>query len=152
MQNMVVIGETDKLTVRAKDMHMTPAAQRTWRIGRSNIHCIQILHPSLRNNHPTAMMEVVIPCFIRIFRPVNEYIFFRLWMNGHHANVRSLSSPVNHLQLASMDIDALNCFTSKRGAGRTHIKDQPLAVRCPGVDIGKLMITRRKGDLLHGMP
>lgn len=92
MQNMVVIGETDKLTVWAKDMHMTPATQRAWRVRRGNIHRIQILHPSLRNNHPTTMMEVVMPCFIRIFRPMNEYIFFRLWMNGHHANVRSLSS------------------------------------------------------------
>ncbi len=152
MQHMVVIGETDKLAARAKYMHMATTAQRTRRIWGGNIHRIQILHFCLRSYHPTPMMEVVMPCFIRIFRPMNKHIFFQLWMNGHHANVRSLHGPINHLQLASMNIDALNCVAGKRGTGRAHIKDQPLAVRCPGIDIGKLMITRRKGDLLHGMP
>ena len=75
MHYMVVIGKAHPFTVRAKDMYMTAAAQRPWRIRRGNIHRIKVTHLAAFNNHSAPMMEVVIPCFIRIFRAVDENIF-----------------------------------------------------------------------------
>ena len=75
MHYMVIIGKAHPFTVWAKNMYMTAAAQRSWRIWRGNIHCIEIAHLAAFNNHSTPMMEVVIPCFIRIFRAVDENIF-----------------------------------------------------------------------------
>ena len=74
MHYMVVIGKAHPFTVRAKDMHMAAAAQRSWRIRRGNIHRIKVTHLAAFNNHSAPMMEVVMPCFIRIFRAVDEDI------------------------------------------------------------------------------
>ena len=75
MHYMVVIGKAHPFTVRAKDMHMAAAAQHSWRIRRGNIHRIKVTHLAAFNNHSAPMMEVVMPCFIRIFRAVDENIF-----------------------------------------------------------------------------
>ena len=75
MHYMVVIGKAHPFTVRAKDMHMAAAAQRSWGVRRGNIHCIEIAHLAAFSNDSASMMEIVMPCFIRIFRAMDENIF-----------------------------------------------------------------------------
>src|SRR5699024_4829889 len=55
MHYMVVIGKAHPFSVRAKDMHMAAAAQRSWRIRRGNIHCIEIAHLAAFSNDSASM-------------------------------------------------------------------------------------------------
>ncbi|MNV12877.1 hypothetical protein D3C71_1034980 [compost metagenome] len=70
-------------------------------------------------------------------------------MNGHHADVRTLFSAIDHLGFARFHVNPFDSFTGKRRAGWSHVKRQPVAVRRPGVDVGKLMIAGSEGDLFH---
>jgi hypothetical protein len=49
-----------------------------------------------------------------------------------------------------MNIDPFNGLAGKRGPRRSYVENQPLAVRRPGIDIGKLMMAGSKSDLFHG--
>jgi hypothetical protein len=95
------------------------------------------------------MVKIIMPVSIRVFRAVDKNVFLFMRMNGHYANVCPLFRLIDNLNGARMDIDAFNGFTGKRRAGGAYIKHQPLTVRCPGVNIGELMVARRASDLFH---
>lgn len=88
------------------------------------------------------------PALVRVFRAVDEDIFIFRWMNGHHANVRTLSGSVEDLNFSRIDIYPLNRFASKGGL---RDERQKPATGCPpsGAGVGKLMMTESKGDLFH---
>lgn len=109
-------------------MDVAAATQRACGVRRGDIHRIKIAHLTIVRNHP-AMMKIVVPVCIRVFRAVDKNIFFLHRMNGHHADMRAVSRTVDRLNLARTDIDPLNGFTGKRRAGRADIIDKPLAVR-----------------------
>ncbi|MNZ81195.1 hypothetical protein D3C78_998540 [compost metagenome] len=146
---MVVVGKADKLAVGTKYMDMAAAAQRTGRVGRGDVHCVEIFYLRVLHRHTAAMMKIVLPARIRIFRAVDKYVFVIGRMNGHHANVRAMAGTINHLALACFDIHTFNGFAGKRRAGRTHVKHQPVAVGSPGIDIGELMMAGSESDLFH---
>lgn len=52
VQHMVVIGKADELPVRAKNVNVGAATQRTCRVRRSDIHRIKIAHLTIVRNHP----------------------------------------------------------------------------------------------------
>ena len=65
-------------------------------------------------NYPLAMMKIVVPVRIRVFRAVDKDVFLLRGMNGHHANVRAVSGAINHLDLARNNINPLDGFTGER--------------------------------------
>ncbi|MNN53757.1 hypothetical protein D3C81_1685340 [compost metagenome] len=80
---------------------------------------------------------------------MNKHIPFVVWMYRDHADVRAINRTINHFRFAIMNIDAFNGFTGKRRAGRTDVKNQPLAVRRPGLGVSELMMAGGKSDLFH---
>ncbi len=114
MQNMVVIGKADELPVWAEDMYMAAAAQRAGGVRRGDIHRVQVAHPIAIRNQALAMMKIIVPVCIRVFRAVDKDVFLLRGMNGHHANVRTVSSAINHLDLARNNINPLDGFTGER--------------------------------------
>ena len=114
MHDMVVIGKADQLPVRAEDMYVAATAQRAWSIGRGDIHRIQIAYLTVMRNHPLAMMKIVAPVRVRVFRAVDKDVFILCRMNGHHANVRAVRSAINHLDLARAYVNSFDGFTGER--------------------------------------
>jgi hypothetical protein len=99
MQYMVVIGKADKLAVRAENMYMAAATQRAWCIGRSDIHGVEVVRLALPGHNATAMVEIVMPAFVRTFGTMDEDIFICRWMNGHHTNASAMHSVIEDLDI-----------------------------------------------------
>lgn len=68
------------------------------------------------------MMEVVMLCFIRIFRVVDENIFFWFRMNGYYVDVCVLWRAIDNFDFVGMDIYTFNGFVGKRRVRRTYVK------------------------------
>ncbi|CNV33218.1 Uncharacterised protein [Salmonella enterica subsp. enterica serovar Bovismorbificans] len=113
MQNVVIIGKTHQLAVRAKYMDVAAAAQRAGSIRRSNIHRIEVSHASRRCNNAPAVVEIVMPRLIRVFGAMNKHIVIVGRMHRHHTDMRALRGAINHLHVAGMHIDALNGLARK---------------------------------------
>src|SRR5699024_11710328 len=59
MHYMVVIGKAHPFTVRAKDMHMAAAAQRSWRIRRGGSHGSEIAHLAAFSNDFLSIIDFI---------------------------------------------------------------------------------------------
>ncbi len=148
VHHMIVIGEADARAVRAVEMHMRAAAQRAGRKGRRNVAGVEVLRAAVLHDYAAPVMKIVMPALVRLFRAVNTEIARRqIRTDGDDAHMRAVRRAIEHLDLAGLHIDALNGVAGKRGARRTHVEGQPLAVGGPDVAVGQLVMSRVKGDL-----
>lgn len=112
MQYMVVIGKTQAAGIRAEDMDMRAAAQRPSLIRRRNGEGIKrdgFITQAICHYRSTAMMKIILPLAIRIFRPVDKNIAQRfLRATGHHAHMRTRRCPINYLGFAAFQVYSLN--------------------------------------------
>ncbi|EPF12923.1 hypothetical protein HMPREF0201_04526 [Cedecea davisae DSM 4568] len=152
MHYVVVIGKAQTAAVMAPDVYVAAAAQRSRGVRRGDIHRVKIAGFTLLNYHASAMMEVVIPAGVRGFRAVDKNIALgQLRAYGHHPDTGPFRRAVHNLDFSAEDIYPLDSLAGKRRPGGAHIESQPPAVRRPGVDISKLMMTWCEGELSgHG--
>ena len=113
MHHMVIVGKTHELPTGAVNVNMTPAAQCAGRIGRGDIHCVEIARFSLRGHHAASVMEIILPVCVWIFRPMNKDVLLGGRMYRHHADVRTMMGAINHLNVTAIDVHALNRFAGK---------------------------------------
>lgn len=114
MQNVVIIGKTHQLAVRAKHMDVTAAAQRAPGVYGAVISIAsRLVTPPRRCNNAPAVVEIVMPRLIRVFRAMNKHIVIVGRMHRHHTDMRALHSAINHLHVAGMHIDTLNGLARK---------------------------------------
>ncbi len=130
MQDMIVISKADELPVWAIDMDMA-AAQRARRIRCGDIHRLKVVRRALIRHHAAAMVKIILPVFIRVFRTMYKDVFIHRRMDGHHTNMRPVFRTIEDLYGPGLHINPFNRLSGKGGSRRTNVKGQPLAVRSP---------------------
>lgn len=140
MHHVIVVGKAEAAAVRTENVHMAAAAQRAGRIGRGDIQRVEgdgQLAIRFADDHPAAVVKIILPGAVRVLRSVNKGIARRrIGADRDHADVGAVLGAINHLHRAAGDVDTLDAEAGERGAVRTHVISQPLAVRRPDVDIG----------------
>ncbi|MNT34650.1 hypothetical protein D3C71_1654280 [compost metagenome] len=140
MHDVVVIGKAQAAAVRAEHVYVSAATQCTRRIRGSDVHRIKgngQFAVGFADDHPAAMVKIVMPDAVRVFRPMNESIaggFIRA--DGHYTNVGALLRAIHDFDYAGIDIHPLDAQTGEGGTVRAYVVSQPLAVRCPDINIG----------------
>lgn len=140
MHHVIVVGKAEAAAVRAENVHMAAAAQRAGRVGRRDIQRVEgngQLAIRFADDHPAAVMKIILPGAVRVFRAVDEDVTRRrIGADRDHADVCAVLGAINHFHRAAGDVNPLDAQAGERGAARAHVISQPLAVRRPDVDIG----------------
>lgn len=114
MEHMIVIGEAEVFTVRAPDVNMAAPAQCAWCPGRGNGHGIKVMGNTLFNDDATAVVKIIPPAGVGVFRAMNKNVAFgQPGVNGNNPHMGPLPGPVNHLGFTAFNMDPLNGLAGK---------------------------------------